>query len=329
MNALVLGRDAIASLLPMHECLPLMEGALRSLARGEVLQPLRQVLRPPGALGALASMPAALSAPNILGVKALSIFPGNHDAGIDSHQGAVLLFDATDGRLLSIQDAGAITAVRTAAVSAVATRALAREEAGDLAIVGAGVQAAAHLEAMLLVRRIRRVRVWSRNAGHTAEFAQRTSVEKGVLVEVARTAREAVDGADLICTCTAAREPVVLGPWLARGAHVNAVGSSTPGARELDADAISRGRLFVDSRASALAEAGDFLRARDEGAVGDGHIAAELGEVLIGAAAGRQGPAEITVFKSVGLAVEDVAAAWHVYDKAVRSGAGLRLALSS
>jgi alanine dehydrogenase len=316
LNALILGRDAVASLLPMEECLPLMEGALRSLARGEALQPLRQVLRPPGASGALASMPAALSNPRVWGVKALSIFPGNHGAGIASHQGVVLLFDGTDGRLLSIQDAGAITAVRTAAVSAVATRALARQDAGDLAVLGAGVQAAAHLEAMRLVRRIRRVRVWSRNAGHAAELAQRMSDEKGVAIEVARTAREAVDGADLICTCTAAQEPIILGPWLAQGAHVNLVGSSTPGASELDASGIARGRLFVDSRTSALAEAGDFLRARDEGAVTDGHIAAELGEVLIGAAEGRRSSAEITLFKSVGLAVEDVAAAWHAYEKA-------------
>jgi ornithine cyclodeaminase/alanine dehydrogenase-like protein (mu-crystallin family) len=318
VNALILGRDAVASLLPMDECLPLMEGALRSLARGEALQPLRQVLRPPGASGALASMPAALSNPRVWGVKALSIFPGNHGA-VASHQGAVLLFDATDGRLLSIQDAGAITAVRTAAVSAVATRALAREDAGDLAILGAGVQAAAHLEAMRLVRRIRRVRVWGRNAGHAAELAQRMSDEKGVAIEVARTAREAVDGADLICTCTAAQEPIIFGPWLAQGAHVNLVGSSTPGARELDASGIARGRLFVDSRTSALAEAGDFLRARDEGAVTDGHIAAELGEVLIGAAEGRRSSAEITLFKSVGLAVEDVAAAWHAYQKSTAS----------
>lgn len=328
VETLVLGRDAVASLLPMEACIARMETALRSLARGEAQQPLRQVLRPPGGAGALASMPAVLADPPVLGVKALSIFPGNHAAGIDSHQGAVLLFDARDGRLLCILDAGAITAVRTAAVSAVATRALARAEASDLAIIGAGVQAASHLEAMLLVRRIRRVRVWSRTAWHALELAQRMSTGHGVAVEVARTAREAVEGADLICTCTAAAEAVVQGPWLAPGAHVNAVGSSTPSARELDAAAVARARLVVDSRVSAMSEAGDFLRARAEGAVGDGHIAAELGEVLSGSAPGRRTPGEITLFKSVGLAVEDVAAGFHVYDEALKTGAGLRLALS-
>ncbi|GAC1346095.1 MAG: ornithine cyclodeaminase family protein [Myxococcales bacterium] len=328
MDALVLGRDAVLALLPMRECVALMEEALRSLARGEALQPLRQVLRPAGSLGALASMPAVLSRPAVLGVKALSIFPGNHAAGLDSHQGAVLLFDAKDGRLLSIQDAGALTAVRTAAVSAVATRALSRQDASDLALLGAGVQAASHLEAMLLVRPIRRVRVWSRTAAHALAFAQRMSRERGLAVEASGTAREAVEGADLICTCTAATDPVLRGPWLSPGVHVNAVGSSTRAARELDASAVARARLFVDSRVSALAEAGDFLCARDEGAVDEAHIAAELGEVLLGSAEGRRSAGEITLFKSVGLGVEDVAAAFHAYERALETGAGSRLALS-
>jgi ornithine cyclodeaminase len=324
VGPLWLGREDLAALLSVAECIPLMEQALSALAQGEAQQPLRQVLRPEGSAGALASMPAALSSLGVMGLKALTIFPGNHAAGIESHQGVVLLFDAADGRLLCAVDASPITAVRTAAVSAVATRLLAREDAGDLALLGAGVQAEAHLSAMRLVREIRRVRVWSRTPARAAAFVRRMSEAHGGGIEAAASAREAVEDADIVCVATAASEPVLQGPWLAPGAHVNAVGSSTPQARELDAAAVARARLFVDRRESALAEAGDFLRARAEGAVSDASIVAELGELLLGAP-GRRTADEITLFKSVGLGIEDVATARHVYQKALRLGAGTRL----
>lgn len=324
MEPLWLGSRDVAALLSMEECIPRMERALRALSSGAAVQPLRQVLRPTGSAGALASMPAALPDAGPLAVKALTLFPGNHAMGLDSHQGAVLLFDGGDGRLLCILDAARVTAVRTAAVSAVATRLLAREDAGDLSILGTGVQAEAHLAALRLVRDVRRVRVWGRDPGRAAEFAARMREAHGGGVEAVASAREAVASADLVCTATAAREPILEGAWLSPGAHVNAVGSSTPQARELDAAAVARARLFVDRRESALAEAGDFLRARDEGAVDDSAIQAELGEVLAGAP-GRRSEAEITLFKSVGLGLFDLFAAQLAYERAVRLGVGTPL----
>jgi ornithine cyclodeaminase len=314
----------------MAECMDVMAAALAELARGNAVLPLRTVLRLPESPNVFAVMPAYLGAherPAAAGVKAITVFPGNEGTRYDSHQGAVLLFDTEHGRLLAVMDASAITAIRTAAVSGVATRLLAREDAGDLAILGAGVQAATHLEAMLLARRVRRVRAWSRTPERLRRFAERAARRHGVAVECCATAREAVEGADLICTVTASREPVLLGEWIAPGAHVNAVGASVPSARELDSAAVARSRLFVDRRESALAEAGDILIPKREGAIGDGHIQAELGEVLVGERPGRRTPDEITLFKSLGLAVEDLAAARHIYANAVARGAGTSVEL--
>ena len=223
---------------------------------------------------------------------------------------------------LEVLDATSITGIRTAAVSGFATRLLAREDAGDLAILGSGVQARTHLEAMRCVRRIRRVRVWSRSADNARVFAAGESKRQGIPIDVAAGAREAVAGADLICTATSAREPILRGDWISPGAHINAVGSSIPAARELDTDAVRRSRLYADRRESLENEGGDFLLAKKEGAVGDDHIVGEIGEVAIGKVPGRRSKDEITLFKSLGLAVEDVASAKHIYEKARASGAG-------
>jgi len=322
MRILVVNQDEVVRLLPMAECLDVMDAVLRTLARGEALLPLRTIVMLPAQLGAFGVMPAYLASPPAIGLKAITVFPGNQGTAYDSHQGAVLLFDTAHGSLAAVMDASSITAIRTAAVSGVATRALARADAGDLALIGTGVQAMTHLEAMLLVRPLRRVRAWSRGAENVARFAVEAGRRFGVSVERASSARAAVEGADLICTTTSSREPVLEGSWIAAGAHVNAVGSSMRNARELDTAAMKRGALFVDRRESTLNEAGDFLLARGEGAFGDDHIRAEVGEVLIGRHPGRGGAAEVTVFKSLGLAVEDVASAHHIHAAAVRTGAG-------
>jgi ornithine cyclodeaminase len=322
VNILVIGQREVPALLPMSECIDVMSRALSGLARGEALMPLRSIMWLPARVGALGMMPAYVADLAVFGLKVVSVFPGNHGTDFDSHQGAVMLFDAAQGRPLALVDASSITAIRTAAVSAVATKALARTDAGDLAILGSGTQASAHLDAMRHARPLRRVRVWSRSAERARRFADRESARWGIPVETSATARDAVAGADLICTTTAATQPVLLGDWLAPGAHINAVGSSVAFARELDATAVARSRLFVDRRESTLSEAGDFLFAKKEGAVGDDHIRGELGEVLIGGAIGRSAPDEITLFKSLGLAVEDVASAHHVYTKATRENRG-------
>lgn len=326
-EVLILTERDIPSLLPMGECIDVMADALAALARGHVNMPLRTIVWLPERHGFLVSMPVALEPDGMAAFKLLTVYPENAAVGIDSHQGAVLLFELEHGRLLSIMDATSITAIRTAAVSGVATRLLAREDAGDLAILGSGVQAGTHLAAMRAVRPIHRVRVWSRSADNAKRFAERASKQHGLAVEPCATAQEAVAGADLICTTTASREPILRGKWLAPGAHVNAVGAVGADARELDTEAIRRSRLVVDRRESAEHEAGEFVIARDEGAIGDDHIVGELGELVIGTVPGRTSPDEVTVFRSMGLAIEDLAAAQAIHRRAVDRGVGLTVAL--
>jgi ornithine cyclodeaminase/alanine dehydrogenase-like protein (mu-crystallin family) len=323
MDVRVISQDDVERLLPMAECIELVERALVETSRGGAVLPLRQAVWMPDRTGMIGLMPGWLGEPASLGIKIVSIFPGNHGTPYDSHQGAVLLFDTKHGQTLAVIDASSITAIRTAAASGVATRALAKPDAGDLAILGSGVQAATHLEAMAAVRTLRRVRVWSRSRDNARRFADVVGPRPGFTVEVVATVREAVAGADLVCTTTAAREPVLEGAWLAPGAHVNAVGACFASARELDSAAVARSRLVVDCRESAVNESGDFLLAKRDGAIGDDHIAGELGDVLLGRVAGRRTADEVTLFESLGIAVEDLAAAHHIYARALETGAGV------
>lgn len=272
-------------------------------------------------------MPACLTAPRTIGAKIITVFPGNHGTALDSHQGAVLLFDPANGSLAALLDATSITTIRTAAVSAVATRALAREDASTLAIIGAGVQGHAHLEAVCAVRPIKALRVWSRNAEHAKVLAGVGRERFHLDATAAPTARDAVRDAQVVCTCTSAAEPVLAGEWLSPGTHVNAVGASTPNAREVDSPLVAAARLYVDRRESALKEPGDILVPLQERAITPEHIVAEIGELLVGRGGGRRDDREITLFKSLGLAVEDLASASYVYEQAVRAGAGTRVEL--
>ena len=323
MNVLLLSHDEVCALLPVAECIPLMQEALVSLAEGLAHQPLRTIVRPHAAAGIMGLMPAYSSgARPAFGLKAICVFPGNAARGKDSHQGAVLLFSAEMGELLAVVNASAVTAVRTAAVSGVATHTLAREDAGDLAVIGAGVQARAHVEAMSHVRRIRRCRVASRRVESARRLADELRGKYAFEVEAVGTVEEALRGADLIVTATNAAEAVVRREWVSAGAHINAVGACTPNARELDAATVAASSLFVDSVESTINEAGDYLHALQEGVVAPGHIRAELGEVLEGTKPGRTSLDEITLFKSLGLAVEDLAAAEYLYRKSKETGAG-------
>ncbi len=318
----------VRALLPMHECIDVMSDALQRVADGSSLLPLRTVIRLPDSTNAFASMPAVHGHGESasLGAKIISVFPGNESTPFDSHIGVVLLFDPTHGTLLAIADASSITAIRTAAVSGLATRLLANPDARELAILGAGVLALPHLDAICAVRKIERVRVWSRSGSRAQEFAARARASRDVEIVVCSSAEEAVRDAHVVCTITGARTPILEGGWLAAGTHVNAVGASVPSARELTTDAVARARLFVDRRESTLNEAGDFLMAKAEGAIGDDHIVAELGEILLGRNPGRGTEREITLFKSLGLAVEDVAALRHIYQKA-GDGVGMSVTL--
>ena len=314
MKLLILNEHDVAELLTMQECTGVMEEALTALANGEVFNPLRFPIRAPGAPGLLGLMPAWRGGTTpVYGLKEVCVFPGNPARGLDTHLGAVLLHSGDTGELLAVINAAAVTAIRTAAVSAVATRLLAREDASVLAILGAGVQARTHLEAIPLVRNINDVRVYSRSGA------------KGALASHAvESAEEAVRGADIIVTATNSKEPVLRREWISEGAHINAVGSSIAAARELDSATVAAASLFVDRRESTVNESGDYLFALREGAIsGPEHIRGEIGELLTGRAEGRKSEDEITLFKSLGLAVEDLAAASFLYDKARRLGRGV------
>jgi ornithine cyclodeaminase/alanine dehydrogenase-like protein (mu-crystallin family) len=318
MKTLVLTQSEIPALLPMPGMIDAMEGAFRALAAGEATLPLRSVQPLSRDRGWFAVMPAQLAGD--FGLKAIAVVPANEGGPHDSHPGAVLLFDPVFGRLIGIMDASAITALRTAAVSGLATCLLSRPSAGTLALLGAGTQARTHLVAMAAVRSLSALRVWSRKAATVEAFVTWARDHCSVPIAVCASAREAVDGADLICTVTSARTPVLEGAWLAPGAHVNAVGASLPSTRELDSEVVRRARVFVDRRESALAEAGDLLIPRDDGAW-DGAMT-ELADVVAGTAPGRSSDEEITLFKSLGLAIEDLAAARALYERAKETNAG-------
>lgn len=306
----------------MPKCIELMESALASLSRGEVILPLRPVLRIPDSPNVFALMPAYSGALNAIGTKLITVYPHNHGTELESHQGAVLLFDGQNGSLLAMMDAVSITAIRTAAVSGVATRLLARKDATTLAILGAGVQARTHIDAMLAVRPFTKILVWSRSHDHARALAEDAERRHPVKAEAVKDATLAVRAADVVCTVTASREPVLRGEWLKAGAHINAVGASIPTARELDTEAVRRARIFVDRRESALNEAGDILIPMKEGAISADAIIAEIGERLADGGGARRNEDEITLFKSLGLAVEDLACAHYLHGRAKADGAG-------
>ncbi len=332
-GTIVITESEVHELLTMRECIDVMEEAFAALERGEFYQPLRQIARAPGAAGLLGMMPGYRGGQSpVYGLKEVCVFPGNPARGLDTHLGTVLLHSGDTGELLAIASASAITAIRTAAVSALATRLLAREDSATLAIIGAGVQAHAHMRSIPLVRPIREIRICSRTRTSAEGLAAAAAAgERGALpiakVRVTDTVEEAVRNADVIVTATSSREPVLRAGWLAAGTHVNAVGSSIAATRELDGATVAAASLFVDRRESTVNESGDYLFALREGAIAEGHIRAEIGEVLLGKAPGRQSRDEITLFKSLGLAAEDLASAAFLYAKASRLGVGTKVDL--
>ncbi|MHB2035359.1 MAG: ornithine cyclodeaminase family protein [Nitrososphaerales archaeon] len=317
MKTLVLNREEIEKLLPMSECIEIIEEMFKDLALGKGTLPQRSILPLPNGKGAIALMPGFLD--NVVGAKIMTLFSGNVETQYETHQGAVLLFDSENGSLLGIMDSTSITGMRTAAASAVATKTLAREDSTNLAILGSGFQAASHLVAMQLVRKITSVKVWSRNYEHAKEFSR---MFDQVEIEPVISVKEAVETADIICTTTRSSQPVLNGEWIREGAHINAVGAYAPSSRELDSEALLRSLLFVDKREAALSEAGDFLIPKREGVITDTHIRGELGDVLLGKIQGRTGDSQITLFKSLGLATEDMAVARGLYQRALSRSIG-------
>ena len=318
---LVLSEADVKSLVSMDDLIQVMESALVEFSGRRVRQPLRTILQV-GDKSFFGVMPAYVPALPALGTKMVTVFAGNAERALPTHLATITLLDPETGALQAILDGRYITEARTAAVSAVSVKYLARESAGTLAIIGSGVQARSHLEAIAHVRRLRDVRVWSRSAQHRETFASEMSSPSGIRVDAASSAEQAVAGADLIVLATASREPVVRSEWVDDGAHICAVGACRSDQREMDAALVARARLYVDSREGALAEAGDVVLAIAERAIDSTHIAGELGEVVAGAGPGRQGESDVTIFKSLGMAVEDVGAAHLAFERAKKRGAG-------
>jgi ornithine cyclodeaminase/alanine dehydrogenase-like protein (mu-crystallin family) len=331
MRALILGHREVLAALPLEACAQAMAAVLTERARGGTYMPLRSVMMPPGAAGFLGLMPAwrgpQPGRAAAFALKAVAVMPGNPARGLDAHQGLVTLFDGETGVPTAILDASAITAVRTAAVTAVATGLLARHDARTMAVLGAGTQARAHLRALARVRDFEQVRVYAPTTAHAEALVEQVRGGRAKL-SVAASAEEAVSGADVVVTVTSAREPVLRRAWLKPGAHVNAVGASTPLARELDTATVAASALFCDSRESLRNEAAEFALALGEGLIaGEEHVRGELGEVLAGIAPGRQDDRELTLFRSLGLAVEDLAAAELAVAVATERGIGTEVEL--
>lgn len=308
-------------MLSMRDLIDAMETALARYSSGEVAQPLRSVIEIGLQKAFVGVMPAFITEPATLGTKVVSVFGSNTAVGLPTHLATIILLDPMTGELLSIMDGRFITEARTAAVSAVSVKHLARSGT-RVAMIGSGVQARSHLEAIALVRQLEEVRVWSRSADNRAAFAREMRPRIAAPIKIAASARDAVDGVDLIVLATASREPVVHSDWIANGAHICAVGACRPDQREMDTELVSRARVFVDSRTGALAEAGDVLIPIKEGALDESHLSGELGEVVLGRIPGRTSPEEVTIFKSLGMAVEDLAAAYLAYVKAAERGLG-------
>ncbi|MGA3016429.1 MAG: ornithine cyclodeaminase family protein [Bryobacteraceae bacterium] len=318
--AIWLNEEDVRAVLRLGELIECMEAALAAFSTGRVRQPVRTVIEAglPGTF--FATMPAFLEAGPVMGAKLVTVFPMNGHKGGPTHQAAIVLLDALTGTLLAVMDGRYITELRTAAASAVALRALGRSGAKRLALVGSGVQAGSHLAALALVRKFEDVRCWSPTEAHLRKFAAAHPE-----VRLAASAEQAVRGADVVAIVTSSLTPVVENEWIADGACVISVGACRPAQREMDPKLVARGRLIVDTRAAALEESGDVVMAMAEGYFGPEHIAAELGAVVSGAAAGRTSEEEVIVYKPLGIAVEDVAAAQLVYARARSEGRGILL----
>jgi len=325
---LLLSEKDVRAVLPMRDLIDAMAGALAEFSAGRVVQPVRQVLDVGSDPAYFGVMPAALDEPAAVGAKLVTVYPRNHDRGLPSHLATIVLLDHATGGLVALIDGRFITEARTAAVSAVSVKLLARSDAKALAIIGSGVQARSHLEAIRHVRSIEDVRVWSPNRQHLDACVREMTVNSKLRVHAAGTASEAIRDADIIALTTSSKVPVIAVDDVKPGAHICAVGACRPDQREMPTALIARARVYVDSRAAALKEAGDLLLPISEGAITDAHIRGELGDVVSGRLAGRQSAHDITIFKSLGLAVEDVVASHLAVERARTAGLGRSFDLS-
>jgi ornithine cyclodeaminase len=305
-------REEVARRLTYEVCIPIVRDAMTALSRGQTRQLLRSVI-PLSNRRMFGIMPGAMGADGVFGAKLISVFPENFAKGMQSHQGVIVLFDAESGAAVCVVHAGEVTAIRTAAASAVATDALARPEASRLCLLGYGEQAATHARAIGKVRKLESIVVWGRSPARARDFAERMRKELALPISIADHVQQAVADADIICTVTAASEPILKGAWVRPGTHINLVGSGFAGPSEVDDDVVVRSRFIADSREGVLQQGAEFLRAKAAEKIDDSHIVAEIGQVLAGEIQGRRTRDEITVYKSLGHVVQDLASAWALY----------------
>lgn len=319
---LLLDRDFVRRRLTVEVCIPLVRQAMIDLSAGRTLQPLRSVVHL--AKGrAFGVMPGAMGAEDaVFGAKLVSVYPENFAQGRPSHQGAIAVFDPQDGTLAALVDAGEVTRIRTACASAAATDALARSGPVRLAVLGYGEQAEAHVEAMAAIRPLSEVRVWGRSHERAEAFAEHVGARLGLTISACADVETAVRDADVICTTTAAAEPILHSGWVRDGAHVNAVGSSYAGPVEVAADLVARSRFIADYRPGVLAQGAELLAAKAAGLVDDDHVVGEIGQVFAGDLTGRQDETQVTLYKSLGHVVQDLASAAWLVQTALDTGEG-------
>lgn len=324
---LMLSRSDIKNLITMPEAIEALRAAHAEFSRGEANMPVRSVITIPANDGWYGIMPAYLPSSRALGLKSVTVYKQNPSRGIPATLGLTLLLDPETGVPISVMDAGYLTGVRTAAASGVATDLLARKDARELAVLGPGVQGRHHTLAMTSVRPIERVRVYDRSRENAEKFREEMQAQVKAQIEVAASEEEAVRGADVIVLTTTSPTPVIQLPWLKPGVHINGVGAHAPAVREIPSDVIAAARVVVDSREAGLKEAGDLIMAIAEGKVTAEHFADELGEVADGTKPARTSPEQITIYKSVGIAIQDMAVAAMVYRKALANKAGTEVDL--
>ena len=301
--------------LSMTECIEVMRDLFANQSQDTIINPLRTKMWLPNNIGVLGMMPAYIKGLGVMGIKVITVFPDNYKQGLSSHQGQILLFETETGQLLGSFDASEITAIRTAAVSGLMTQLLSRPNATRLALIGTGEQAETHLEAVLSVRNIENVTVWSPRKEKMVAFAGNMSQKHNIKIELRDDIKKTVADADIICTLTPSQTPVLQSAWVKKGTHINAVGSSTPTARELDSTLIAQSKLYIDNYEAALNEAGDILIPIQEGIISEKHIVGDIIGLLAQTCIGRTHDDEITIFKSLGLGIEDVATAFFIYQK--------------
>lgn len=323
----IIPQSQVEQLLPVAQCVPVMRQAMLATSRRNVTLPIRQFMPVPDAPGKLAIMPGTLGEPACFGIKLVCKYDRPHDDPLGTHVGMVMLFDSVKGVPLAMIEGSSLTAIRTSAASALATELLARKNARRLAIIGNGEQAERHVHAMRAVRDIEHIAIWGRDPERAARFAQNIGRKTGVAVELCHSPADAVVEADIICTTTSSRDPVLHGQDLQPGQHVNLVGAAIPAAAEVDDEAVSRSRFYVDYRDAAMAAAGELLGAVERGAVTEEHIVGEIGEVADGTAPGRENGDDITMYKSLGVASQDLAAAYAIWQMAETQDKGMTVDL--